>query len=119
MGGEGTAGGYGGTCSPPDTMCLYGNPWHFLMKTKLLHTPSLLLSWPNLLLCYHHMLPLLERSHVGLGLTLAPPLHHSFLLPLEEAWWLALTLAEVTSAGWGGGKPVKGTEKLMQCRLGA
>lgn len=34
----------------PDAMCLHGNPWHFLMKTKLLHARSLLLSWPNLLL---------------------------------------------------------------------
>lgn len=51
---------------------------------------------------------------MGLGLTPAPSLHRSFLLPLEEAWWLALTLAEVTSAGRE--KPVKGTEKL--CNTG-
>lgn len=36
------------------------------------------------------------------------------LLPFEEAWWLTLTLAEVTSEN----EPVKGTEKLMQRRAG-
>lgn len=36
------------------------------------------------------------------------------VLPLEEAWWPTLTLAEVTS----GNEPVKRTEKLMRRRVG-
>lgn len=103
----------------PDAMCLYGNPWHFLMKTKLLHAPSLLLSWPNFLLCYRHMWPLLERSHVGLARPYPSPLLYTILscFLLKKHGGLPLLLQK--SPVWGGGEPVKGTEKLMQYRLGA